>query len=120
MDPARAEQIGEHVLERRKEKGVLAGVQDVASVPGMTPEVMTFLQGKAFTAPSPSAASPNIGPTIGAELVRKAITAIVLSMIGMLVYIAFRFRMEMGSAPWWPSSTTPSSPWGSSPSSERR
>ena len=96
MDPARAQQIAEHVLELRKEKGVLTGVQDVASAQGMTPEVMTFLQGKAFTGPFAFRSQSYIGPTIGAELVRKAITAIVLSMIGMLVYIAFRFRMEMG------------------------
>ena len=96
MDPARAQQMAEQVLERRKEKGVLAGVQDVASLPGMTPEVMTFLQGKAFTGPFAFRSQSYIGPTIGAELVRKAITAIVLSLIGMLVYIAFRFQMEMG------------------------
>jgi len=96
MDPERAKQMADHVLERRKEKGVLAGVQDVASVPGMTPEVTTFLQGKAFAGPFAFRSQSYIGPTIGAELVRKAVTAIVLSMIGMLVYIAFRFRMEMG------------------------
>ncbi len=96
MDPARAQQIAEHVLELRKEKGVLTGVQDVASAQGMTPEVMTFLQGKAFTGPFAFRSQSYIGPTIGAELVRKAITAIVLSMIGMLVYIAFRFQIEMG------------------------
>jgi preprotein translocase subunit SecF len=62
----------------------------------MTPEVMTFLQGKAFTGPFAFRSQSYIGPTIGAELVRKAITAIVLSMIGMLIYIAFRFQIEMG------------------------
>lgn len=96
MDPARAQQIADHVLELRKERGVLASVQDVGSAQGMTPEVMTFLQGKAFTGPFAFRSQSYIGPTIGAELVRKAVTAIVLSMIGMLIYIAFRFQMEMG------------------------
>jgi len=96
MDPQRAQEIADHVLEQRKEKGVLAGVQDVASVPGMTPDVMTFLKGKTFAGPFAFRSQAYIGPTIGAELVRKALTAIVLSMIGMLVYIGFRFRIEMG------------------------
>jgi preprotein translocase subunit SecF len=96
LDPDRARQIAEQVLERRKEAGVLAAVQDVASVPGMTPEVMTFLEGKAFTGPFAFRSQSYIGPTIGAELVRKAITAIVLSLVGMLVYIGFRFRLAMG------------------------
>jgi preprotein translocase subunit SecF len=96
VDPARAKALAEGILERRKEVGVLSGVQAVASVPGMTPEVMTFLEGKAFTGPFAFRSQSYIGPTIGAELVRKAITAIVLSLIGMLVYIAFRFQTDMG------------------------
>ncbi|HEX5042662.1 MAG TPA: protein translocase subunit SecF [Candidatus Polarisedimenticolaceae bacterium] len=96
MDPARAQQIADHVLELRKEKGVLTSVAQVASAQGMTPEVMSFLEGKALTGPFAFRSQSYIGPTIGAELVRKAITAIVLSMIGMLIYIAFRFQVEMG------------------------
>jgi preprotein translocase subunit SecF len=40
-----------------------------------------------------------VGPTVGAELRRKAIYATVLSMLGITVWIAFRFRVSfaMGS-----------------------
>jgi preprotein translocase subunit SecF len=96
VDPARARTLAEQVLEKRKQSGVLGGVAEVASVPGMTPEVMTFLQGKAVTGPFAFRSQSYIGPTVGAELVRKAITAVVLSLIGMLIYIALRFQVDMG------------------------
>lgn len=42
-----------------------------------------------------------IGPTIGAELKRKAIWAVVLSVIGMICYLAYAFRSSVGLvAPW--------------------
>lgn len=42
-----------------------------------------------------------IGPTIGAELKRKAIWAVVLSVIGMICYLAYAFRSSIGLvAPW--------------------
>lgn len=42
-----------------------------------------------------------IGPTIGAELKRKAIWAVVLSVVGMICYLAYAFRSSVGLvAPW--------------------
>ena len=38
----------------------------------------------------------NVGPQIGAELRQKGILAVVLSLIGMLVYIWFRFELRFG------------------------
>jgi preprotein translocase subunit SecF len=37
-----------------------------------------------------------VGPTVGRELRTSAITAVVLGIIGMLVYIAFRFEFSLG------------------------
>jgi preprotein translocase subunit SecF len=42
--------------------------------------------------------STAIGPTIGQELQRKAIIAIVFSMIGIILYIAVRFEFRFGIA----------------------
>lgn len=42
-----------------------------------------------------------IGPTIGAELKRKAVWAVMLSVIGMICYLAYAFRSSVGLvAPW--------------------
>jgi preprotein translocase subunit SecF len=37
-----------------------------------------------------------VGPTVGAELTSKAILATVLSLIGILAYLAFRFQFSFG------------------------
>lgn len=42
--------------------------------------------------------STEIGPTVGRKLQKDAITAITLSMIGIIIYIAFRFELRFGIA----------------------
>ncbi len=42
--------------------------------------------------------SMEIGPTVGKKLQKNAITAVVLSMIGIIIYIAFRFELRFGIA----------------------
>lgn len=37
-----------------------------------------------------------VGPTVGRELRRSALTAVVLGVLGMLLYIAFRFEFALG------------------------
>lgn len=38
-----------------------------------------------------------VGPVIGAELVRKAIWALLLSFVGVLIYLSFRFQFKYGA-----------------------
>ncbi len=42
--------------------------------------------------------SIEIGPTVGKRLQKDAITAVILSMIGIIIYIAFRFELRFGVA----------------------
>ena len=37
-----------------------------------------------------------VGPTVGAELTSKAVQATVLSLVGILIYLAFRFQFSFG------------------------
>ena len=50
-----------------------------------------------------------IGPTIGNELRQKTLWAIILSVIGMIVYISFAFRKITRPVPSWQYGTTTSS-----------
>lgn len=38
----------------------------------------------------------SVGPVVGAELVRKAIWALLLSFVGVLIYLSFRFEFSYG------------------------
>ena len=42
--------------------------------------------------------STEIGPTVGRKLQKDAVTAVVLSFIGIIIYIAFRFEFRFGIA----------------------
>ena len=42
--------------------------------------------------------STEIGPTVGRKLQKDAVTAVVLSMIGIIIYIALRFEFRFGIA----------------------
>lgn len=39
-----------------------------------------------------------IGPTVGKRLQKNAVTAVAISMIGIIIYIAFRFELKFGIA----------------------
>ncbi len=45
-----------------------------------------------------SESSSEIGPTIGKKLQKDAIVAVAISMIGIIIYIAFRFEFKFGIA----------------------
>ena len=48
----------------------------------------------------------NVGPQIGEELRRQGFWAVVLSLLGMLVYIWFRFELRFGVGAIMACSTT--------------
>jgi len=65
---------------------------DVATVPGLSAEVKTWLQSNAVTGPFVLLSAENVGPQVGADLRQKALWAVAASIAGMLIYIAWRFR----------------------------
>ncbi len=84
--------IAEQVIARRSEMGVFRSPADVATVPGLSPEVRAWLQANAVTGPFVLLSAENVGPQVGADLRKKALWAVAASIAGMLVYIAWRFR----------------------------
>jgi len=78
--------------------GVLAGLNDLASVPGVTPAMLKVIGDECSFAQYNIVAVESIGPKIGAELRNKAVLATLYALGGMLVYIAFRFEWIYGLA----------------------
>jgi preprotein translocase subunit SecF len=62
------------------------------AVPGLTPAVKAWLQANTVIGPFVLLSAENVGPQVGADLQKKALLAVVWSTVGMLAYIAFRFR----------------------------
>jgi preprotein translocase subunit SecF len=61
-------------------------------VDGISPAVKSWMQANTTAGPFVLLSAENVGPQVGKDLQKKAILAVVWSSIGMLVYIAIRFR----------------------------
>jgi preprotein translocase subunit SecF len=82
---------------RNQHGGLLANMNDLRGVAGVTPKVMDTLNQVAYLAPYTAARDIEIvGPKVGADMRSQAINATLLALAGMLVYIWFRFEWIYG------------------------
>jgi preprotein translocase subunit SecF len=89
-------EIADAILEQRREDGLLSSWEEVAAVDGVSREVRDALERQTYLGDFALLGSENVGPQIGAELRQKGILAVVSSLIGMLIYIWFRFELRFG------------------------
>jgi len=85
------------IMAYRKETGIVTDFQDIAGI-GLKPEILTYLKDKTYLGKLTVLSRETVGPQVGADLRRKAVQATIWSLLGMLVYIALRFRLEYGVA----------------------
>lgn len=86
----------EAILALRQDVGLLESWDAIAALDEVTPEVAALLQSEARLGTMALLGAENVGPQIGSELRRKGLFAIFSSMIGMLIYIWFRFELRFG------------------------
>lgn len=65
---------------------------------GMAQRVQEALKKEMGSNPFTVEASTEIGPAIGKELQKKALLAVVISLAGIVIYIAWRFQFDFGVA----------------------
>ncbi|HZU29185.1 MAG TPA: protein translocase subunit SecF [Bryobacteraceae bacterium] len=78
--------------------GLISDYNQLASLPGVTPQVLNVLRAQTFLAPFTIRDTEVVGPKIGQDLWHQAILAVLYALGGMLVYIAFRFEWIYGVA----------------------
>ncbi|HXF27037.1 MAG TPA: protein translocase subunit SecF [Verrucomicrobiae bacterium] len=78
--------------------GLIAKLDDLASVPGVTPQIVNVLKQETWPAQFAVRDTEIVGPKIGADLRHQAILATLYALGGMLVYVAFRFEWIYGVA----------------------
>lgn len=78
--------------------GLIQSFEELASVPGVTPTVISVLKEELSLAPFAIRRVEVVGPKVGADLRWQAIKATLYALAGMLVYIAFRFEWIYGVA----------------------
>jgi preprotein translocase subunit SecF len=95
--PGSGPDAAQKILSHRIQTGIITDYQDISGI-GLKPEVQTFLKDKTYLGKLTVMSRETVGPQVGADLRRKAVQATIWSLIGMLVYIALRFRLEYGVA----------------------
>ncbi len=90
------EKPAQALLALRKEKGILHGAEDLGKVKGLSAGLRSFLQQQARFGQFTVLAAEAVGPLVGRDLRDKAAKAVVFSLIGMLLYIAWRFHLPYG------------------------
>lgn len=93
--PDKAEEISylsQNFSDFKKEKGIFKSVEELKDLKGMKPEFYLHLKQNGFTGPFSILNAESVGPKIGKDLQKKATFAVIFSLLGMLLYIWFRFR----------------------------
>jgi len=78
--------------------GVLTNFDELSSVPGVTPAVLSAIKDGYALAPFGIRNVEIVGPKVGGELRSQAIWVTLYALGGMLLYIAFRFEWIYGAA----------------------
>jgi len=84
--------VADKIVARRSQLGIFRSLPEVDSVEGVSTAVKQWVKANTHTGPFVLLFAEYVGPQVGADLRRKATLAIVWSILGMLAYIAFRFR----------------------------
>jgi preprotein translocase subunit SecF len=95
--PNRGQELADKVVGYRTTNGNIA---DYAALEkeGLDAAATSFLKDKTYLGKLTVLSRESVGPQVGRDLRKKATLATVWSLIGMLVYIAFRFQLAYGVA----------------------
>ena len=88
--------MSDAIMELRKRLGIIAGPEQLGGLPAVSAATKAFLAQSAHFGEFAVLAADNDGPVVGKDLRQKAIYAVSFSLLGMLVYIWFRFKLQYG------------------------
>jgi len=94
--PAHYSAMADAILKARHDSGLFRSLDGLAHIPGVTPAAAAALQQKAYLGNFNVLGVESVGPQIGGELRHQGFLAVVMSLLGMLAYIWFRFELRFG------------------------
>lgn len=97
-DAARAhyQGVAQAVIKKRSADGILASWDSLSGVAGVSPAAVDAVKRGAYIGKLAIVGVEHVGPQVGEELRRQGFWAVALSLLGMLVYIWFRFELRFG------------------------
>ena len=96
----RYNQLAQGIIGARDKEhgGIVTNFDELKNVGGVTPAVVASLSDGFSRSDFAIRNVDVVGPKVGAQLRRQAILATLYALVGMLVYIAFRFEWVYGAA----------------------
>jgi preprotein translocase subunit SecF len=88
--------VADSILKKRREPGIFRNMDDAVRAPGVSPATAAALRQGAHLGNFSVLQVENVGPQIGQELRTQGFYAVLLSLLGMLCYIWFRFELRFG------------------------
>ena len=82
----------------QERSGIVRSFDDLRQIPGITPAVLEVLRAETYLSPFNIRSVEMVGPRAGEQLRKQALMATIGAFIGMLAYIAWRFRLVAGMA----------------------
>jgi preprotein translocase subunit SecF len=95
--PGTGAETARKIIAHRTERGIISGFQELEGL-GVKDTAVAFLKEKTYLGRLAVLSRETVGPQVGKDLRSRATRAIIWSLIGMLVYIALRFKLEYGVA----------------------
>lgn len=93
--PDQAAELAEKIVEFRIGRGIIDDYNVLRNA-GISDQVITVLRNRTFLGSLTVLSRETVGPQVGKDLRRKATQATIWALLGMLVYIAFRFKLAYG------------------------
>lgn len=94
LDSTRADDVANRIIEYRDKQrgGLIASLDEVKSLSGIEPQVGGKLAESFFTGASAVKSAEAVSPQVGADLRNRAVYVTFVACIGMLIFVAFRFK----------------------------
>ena len=88
--------VGDAIVAYRSRIGLFRTAADVDAIPDVSGAVKAWLKQNTVIGPFTVLSADNVGPQVGHDLRTKALWAVLLSTLAMLVYIWIRFDAKFG------------------------
>ncbi|HKQ79847.1 MAG TPA: protein translocase subunit SecF [Blastocatellia bacterium] len=87
-------EIAARIIEYREKdrNGLIGSIDEIKNLSGIEPQLGQTLDQNFYTGVAAVKATDGVSPQVGSELRNRAIYATLLACIGMLLYVAFRFK----------------------------
>ncbi|HEY7304475.1 MAG TPA: protein translocase subunit SecF [Bryobacteraceae bacterium] len=83
---------------RDAHSGLIRSLDELSGASGVTPQILNVIKQVCFPGSFNIRSFEFVGPKIGADLRQQAINVVLIALVAMLVYIAFRFEWIYGVA----------------------